>query len=146
MTIGEKLEITFILLSGFCVFLMSSVLPNVLGMGRLLLYTSALLLFQSLIRDLWILAKNRKADKLEPQRKLRCMCVESTVGSVGILIGVMLLGLGIDQPITMIAWTWTILVLVVLGVGFWIKDFVFEWNPWRIYRDKDHVNIAFTWK
>jgi hypothetical protein len=61
-------------------------------------------------------------------------------------IGALLLGSKIDQSIAMTAWTWTVLVVIVLGVGFCIKDFVFEWNPWRIYREKDHMNIIFTWK
>ena len=27
-----------------------------------------------------------------------------------------------------------------------IKDFVFEWAPWRLYREKDHATLHFRWK
>lgn len=146
MTITEKFEVSVILVLGVSVFFMASPLATEVSIGRLLLYTSALLLLQSLVRDLWILASNRNVDKSQSPRKARCMCIESTVGFVGVLIGALLLGSKIDQSIAMAAWTWTVLVVIVLGAGFCIKDFVFEWNPWRIYRDKDHMNIIFTWK
>ena len=41
---------------------------------------------------------------------------------------------------------WSILAVTVLAIGFAIKDFVFEWRPFRIRREKDHVNLVFSWK
>lgn len=43
-------------------------------------------------------------------------------------------------------WVWSVLVMLIMGLGFVIKDYVLEWSPWRIRRDKDHMNIVFTWR
>ena len=34
----------------------------------------------------------------------------------------------------------------VLVTGFLLKDFVFEWSPWKIYRAKNHATLHFRWK
>lgn len=146
MTVSEKYEISIILVLGFVALFITSEFPNKIGLGRLLFGASALLLLQSLIRDLWLLLRSRGTDTLESQKKVRCMCVESTVGVVGILIGSMLLALGKNQVVEMNGSLWAILIVTVLGIGFGVKDYVLEWNPWRIRRDKNHMNIIFTWK
>lgn len=74
------------------------------------------------------------------------MCVESTIGATGVALGIMVLGSGIDRSVPMDGWSWSFLAALVMAIGFAIKDFVFEWNPFRIRRDKDHVNIVFTWR
>lgn len=74
------------------------------------------------------------------------MCVESMVGATGVLVGAMFLGVGIDWALAMSGWGWSMLVMAVLGVGFGIKDYVLEWRPWRVRKDRDHVNIVFKWK
>jgi len=74
------------------------------------------------------------------------MCIESTVGATGVVMGAILSGAGIGQPVSMTEWTWSVLVVLVLSGGFLMKDYVLEWSPWRIRRDKDHMNIVFTWK
>ena len=146
MTTIEKFETSIILILGFFLLLITKIFPAEIGIGQFLLYTSALLLLQSLIRDLCILYENRNMDKLKTQRVARCMCVESTIGAVGILIAVMLLGIGLDLIITMNGWSWVIVIEAILILGYYIKDFVFEWMPWRFYKDNDHINIVFTWK
>jgi len=35
---------------------------------------------------------------------------------------------------------------VVLLSGFLIKDYVIEWNPWKLSKEKDHMNIIFSLK
>ena len=30
--------------------------------------------------------------------------------------------------------------------GFLLKDLVFEWFPWKLYRAKDHAHLRFTWR
>ena len=75
-----------------------------------------------------------------------CSSDLSTVGATGIVVGAILLGSGITRSFVMDDWIWSVLVMLIMGVGFLIKDYVLEWNPWRIRRDKDHMNIVFTWK
>ena len=146
MSTIEKAEIVIVLTIGLSVFFLSNNIVIKIGLGRLFLYASALLLLQSLIRDLWILFSSRSI-KLRHQKKIRCVCLESSIGMVGVLVGAILLGLGVDQNLALIdKWAITILLMVVLGIGYYIKDYVFQWNPWRIYRDKDHLNIVFVWK
>ena len=64
----------------------------------------------------------------------------------GVLVGAGLLGLGIAQQIVMDKFAWGISMAFLVGVGFAIKDFVVQANPWRIFRDKDHLNIVISWK
>ena len=134
-------------LAGVACWLISPALPEQIAIGRLLLVVSALLLFQSLIRDLTLLARAKREAKEQPQKQaVRCMCVESALGATGIVVAVALLGAGIGAPFPMSPVGWTVLVTLCVAVGFLIKDFVFEWSPWRFRRDKDHMNIVFTWK
>ena len=74
------------------------------------------------------------------------MCLESTVGITGVLIGAGFLGFGSNLPIVMDKGWWSVLVVLIFGTGFVIKDFVIEANPWRIIRDRNHMNIVFTCK
>ena len=73
------------------------------------------------------------------------MCVESTLGATGIVAGIIILGSGIDRLVTMNEWSWGLLVMLVMATGLLIKDFVVEWGPLRFRRDKNHMNIVFTW-
>ena len=117
-----------------------------MGTGTLLLWASALLLFQSLVRDVWLLRRAKQAVQTMPMRKLSCLCVESTVGVTGVVTGIVLLGIGWDHSVIMTRWTWSLLGIITMTIGFIIKDYVFGWNPWRIRRDNDHLSIVFTWK
>ena len=146
MTTAEKIEIALIPIFGISFWLMASELPTQISAERLLLGMSALLLFQSLIRDLWLLAQKKGRIQAGLQRKIQCMCAESTIGMTGIIIGIVLLGVGLDLSVPMYNWGWSVLVMVMMTVGFLIKDYVIEWNPFRVYKDLDHINIIFTWK
>lgn len=145
MTIGEKVELAIIPIVGIAVLLMAQALPTQISIARLLLDAAALLLLQSLVRDLWLLRRRSSAPSAG-RRAARCMCVESTIGASGVAAGALLIGIGFDQAITIDSRLWSALAVVVLGTGFAIKDYVIEWNPWRIRKDKDHINIVFTWK
>ena len=146
MDIAEKIELGLIATVAVGLRAAGMLLPNEITLGRLLLGASALLLFQSLVRDLWLLAKARREARSHPPRVARCMCVESTVGITGVAIGLILLTCRIDAPVSMGQWGWCGLAILVLGTGFLIKDYVLELNPLRIRRDKDHVNIIVRWK
>jgi hypothetical protein len=43
-------------------------------------------------------------------------------------------------------WTWSLLVMTIMIFGFWIKDYVVGLGPIRVRRDKDHMNMIFTWE
>ena len=145
MTGAERIELAIIPIIGLGIFYLAAVFPDDIPAGRLFLAMSALILFQSLLRDLWLLSRQR-SDEQTHGVSAQCMCIESTVGMTGILIGAVILGAGIGEPVSMGDWSWSILVMAILSCGFLMKDFVFEWNPWRIRRDKNHLNIVFTWK
>ena len=149
MTKLEKTELAMIPLSGLIAYLISAELPWQISVGNALLMFSALLLLQSLIRDLAILFLRRKDSAqvvpLAP-KVMQCLCVESAIGMTGVLVGVGILGLGISQQIQMDKLSWGFSVACLVGVGFAIKDFVVQTKPWRIFRDKDHINIVVSWK
>jgi hypothetical protein len=145
MTKTEKIELALIPVLGIGIWLMAPLLPDRIGVGKLLLWSSALLLLQSLIRDLWLLARHKSYLEPESLKKARCMCVESTLGATGIVAGIIILGSGVDRLVTMNGWRWLLLVMLVMATGFLIKDFVVEWGPLRFRRDKNHMNIVFTW-
>ena len=146
MTTAEKVELTLIPLVGVAIWLMGEWLPTNIGIGSLLLASSVLLLFQGLIRDLWLLSKRNWGVQSGARQEALCMCVESTVGVTGVTAGLIILGTAIDWQLPMSVWIWSGLAVAVLTIGFSVKDFVFEWRPFRIRRDKDHVNIVFSWK
>ncbi len=146
MTSAEKIELALIPVLAGVVVLLADHLPPVVGLGNLFLTTSALLLFQGLIRDLWLLVKAKREPKPDAIQKIRCMCVESTLGMSGIVVGIVLLGAGLNLPAMMANWNWCLLVALTMTIGFAMKDYVVEWMPFRLRKDADHMNIVFTWK
>ena len=146
MTTAERIELALIPLVGVAVWLIAERLPAHIGIGSLLLAASVLLLLQGLIRDLWLLFKRRQDCQTGPRQEALCMCVESTVGVTGVVAGLVILGSAADATLSVSQLLACLLTVTVLAIGFAIKDFVLEWRPFRIRRDKDHVNIVFSWK
>ena len=146
MTTAEKIELALIPVASVLVWFISERLPAQIGIGSLLLAASVLLLLQGLIRDVWLLSKRRQQSHSGPRQEALCMCVESTVGVTGVVAGLIVLGSAADSTLFVSPMLWCILAVTVLAIGFAIKDFVFEWRPFRIRRDKDHVNLVFSWK
>lgn len=145
MTPAEKIELALIPIIGIGFWLIASFLPNQMSFGSLLINASGLLLLQGFFRDLWLLSQQKKTSP-DLQRKMQCMCAESTFGMTGILFGIILLGVGIDLAGPMPHWGWSVLVMIIMTIGFFIKDYVIEWNSFRVYKNLDHINIIFTWK
>ena len=146
MTITEKIELVMIPVSGGSVFLLAGELPVNVGVGQLLLWASALLLFQGLMRDLFLLARQKRTNRPGPRREARCMCVESTAGVIGIVVGLVMIGAATDRKVVLDRWTWSLLAMGSMAVGFAIKDYVVEWRPWRVRREPDHLNVIVRWK
>ncbi len=105
-----------------------------------------LILIQGLFRDLWLLRQTRRQVTSPPSREARCMCVESALGMTGVVAGIGLVGLGFDRPIFMSAAELSAAVAATMITGFLLKDFVFGWSPWKIYREKDHAQVIFRWR
>ena len=145
MAIFERVELGLILLAGISVAIFSDYLPTTLIFARVLLYASALLLLQSLIRDVLLLLLHTST-KDQSSTEASCICMESVLGMAGVVIGLLLLGISEYPALMLTAWHWVILVLVVLILGFLCKDLVLELRPLRIRRDKNHLNIVFQLK
>ena len=146
MTKPEKTELLLITLASLSCLFLGRLLPEQPGLDRLLLATSALLLFQGLLRDLWVLYQQKNKSSDCHLREENCFCVESTVGITGIIAGLVLLGIGIDFSIPMNSWKWGLLVFITMMIGFLIRDLVLEWKPLRIRKDTDHASIIVKWK
>ena len=123
---------------------------RVASVGEAVLAGSAVLLAQGLVRDL--------ARKYGPWRKpascaiappdadgkpsARCMCAESTVGTLGLVVGVVALLLGgVASPFAAPAWFWAALVPGVALFGFAIKSVVIDWKQRRLRLVSDHSTI-----
>lgn len=146
MTPAEKVELTLIPLLALAGFLAAPMLPARVDLGTLLLAVFVLLLLQSLLRDLWLLARSRRAAASGPVRSVPCLCAESIVGAVGVVAGIVVLGAGIGQPVEIAGWGWALGAFVVTAAGFAIKDYVVAWRPFAIRREKDHLNIVVRWR
>lgn len=114
--------------------------------GELLAGGALLLLVQGFFRDLWLLREARRQAMHTPVREARCLCVESALGLTGIVAGIGLAGLGLTNPVTFGATGLALGVGGTMTAGYLLKDFVFEWAPWKIYREKDHAQVIFRWR
>jgi hypothetical protein len=146
MSIAERVELGLIVAVAAAFSVGADALPERMAVGNLLLGASALILLQSLLRDLWLLAKARRNPPPNPPRTGQCMCVESTVGITGVVAGLILVTCRIGTTLPMGRWSWCAFALASLGTGFLMKDYVAEFKPLRIRRDKDHVNIIVRWR
>lgn len=103
-------------------------------------------LVQGGIRDVWSLYRQKKARAAEPARKLAGLCLESTAGLFGILVGVALAlaTQGREYALTPSRWVW--FAAAVFTVGFLLKDFVITWRPIGLRRERNHESIVVSWR
>ncbi len=113
--------------------------------GELIAGAALLILVQGFFRDLW-LVRQAKRQSPAPAREARCMCVESALGLTGIVAGIGLVGLGFTRSVFLSMPVLATAVFAAMSAGFLLKDFVFEWSPWKIYREKDHAQVIFRWR
>ena len=127
--------------------LLSSLAPSFeFRLGGIITCASLLLLLQGFCRDLWLWRAARRNPTPDAPRYAACMCVESTLGLTGILAAAGLTAFRFG-PVYAITQPWlTLGVTAVLVTGFLLKDFVFQWSPWRIYREKHHATLHFKWR
>ena len=145
MTKANKIELLMIAI--VCLLPFSIQLPGVVNIADLVLWSAALLLLQSLVRDLTILWQRKRMNQSAKAqgREAACFCAESTVGILGILLGCILLFSRVGGMTTMTTLSWFILALTVLSIGYFLKSYVIQWNPWKIVKDPDHLNIIVKW-
>jgi Ca2+/Na+ antiporter len=113
---------------------------------QIVLGLSALLLAQSLVRDIAILLRRRHLESSGPRQEAQCFCLESTVGATGVVAGAVLAGLGNSMPVAISRWTFFLALAGTMALGFLIKDLVISWKPPGLRREKDHLNLVVRWK
>ncbi len=120
--------------------------PISLRASYVVLGLSALLLLQSLLRDLCILWRRRSVEPSSATHSGQYFCVESAVGLLGVVCGGLLLASRFDSAIKLDHNILSGITLGVLCIGFLIKDWVIQANPWRIGREPDHLNLVVRWR
>ena len=146
LTRSDRVELLLILGVSMVVAMTDLPGPERISVGYVILFCSGAMLLQSLVRDIFLLLAARKQPFSGPPRESQCMCVESAVGISGVVLAAMVLGVGLSEPVCMYGGGWAIFLLPSLLTGFLLKDYVFEWNPWRIRREKNHLNVIFRWR
>jgi len=145
ISLAEKTELCII---PSCILLAWLALPRVglqVALGEIIAGFSLVILLQGLVRDLWLLRQARRQANAAPTRAVRCMCVESALGITGVLGGFGLAGLGLSQPVFVNGLELARCLGAALVTGFLLKDFVFEWLPFRIYREANHAQVIVRW-
>jgi hypothetical protein len=117
-----------------------------LELGELIAGAALLILIQGFFRDLWLLRQTRRQVTSPPSREARCMCVESALGMTGVVAGIGLVGLGLVGSVSLSATWLSVVIATTMTAGYLLKDYVFEWSPWKLYREKDHAQVIFRWR
>ena len=145
MTKSNKVELALIAL--VCLLPLLIALPNYVSIAKLTIWSAALLLLQSLIRDLAILWSRRKASEetAAQAREAACFCAESTIGIIGIVVGSILLLSRIGGSIMMTNLAWAFCALVILSIGYLLKGYIIQWKPLKIFKDPNHLDIVVKW-
>lgn len=133
----EWSELGLIVLSSGVLWLSTPDLSWTLSYGTLLCYAAGLILSQGLIRDLSLIVKRRlKGEAKAEGARLKCLCAESSLGILVILLGSAMLFLGIEKSVTLSRWALTATVFGIMILGFLIKDYVVI-----VRKEKDHQNL-----
>lgn len=146
LTRAEKVELGLIALATGALVVFAEHLPVSLELGSLMAVSALALLGQGLVRDVWLLIRQRRAGGTTHVEEARCMCVESTVGLSGVLAGVVLTAVGVPVAVSLPAWVWPVSGALVWLGGFAMKDFVIQWSPWGLRRVKNHGSILVRWR
>ncbi len=161
MTILERSELILTFVITILLLLFGSLIsPNSASISQLILYGAALLLLQGLMRDLCILFRQRRLSTVKQSKnnkkstaqipsnpvKEPCFCLESAVGLTGVIAGLCLLSIGFNDTISLNSYFFAAYINFILVLGFFLKNYVFGWSPWKIYKEPDHMNVIFQWK
>lgn len=116
-----------------------------LEIGELLAAGALSILLQGFGRDLWLLRQARRQPEAAATREVSCMCVESAIGLAGVVAGIGLVGFDIGMMVFLSPTVLAASTGLTLLAGYLLKDFVFGWSPWKIYREKNHAQLIVRW-
>jgi hypothetical protein len=134
MTRAEVVEVIIIIALIAAVWLLPGPGVWTIAFGKAVAYSAALLLAQGLIRDIARLAFARRAEG--EKRRIMCLCAESTLGLILIVMGLGLTLIGIQDVVTLGPVGRTVLVAAILVIGFIAKDYVVS-----IRKERDHASV-----
>jgi hypothetical protein len=120
-------------------------LPTHVGVGELLTAACLAWLLQGGLRDAWLLYRMKTRPARTAPRKLACMCLESSAGFAGVVVGAALAATERGGEVSLDRLRWTALAAVVLATGFALREVVITWRPFGLRREPDHHTIVFTW-
>jgi hypothetical protein len=144
LTRTASVEFFLIIMIGIVCYLVTITWPDSISVGRFVLSMSAIFLVQTLLRDLWLLASQR-FEKGRPAQPMSAFCVESAVGIFAVVVGCGLLFIPLSTRVSLGNTGWSISIFLTMLLCFVLRDYVFQWRPWRIYKEPDHVNIVVRW-
>jgi hypothetical protein len=138
---GKFIEPGLIGLALFSAGIMVDTWPESLSTGRTVLIFSVVFLAHTLLRDLVLLYQQKTRENFTAPKVAQVFCVESGIGMILVAFGIILFlgNIGEVLILTKAGWLFSLLFLMLINYG--LKDLVFGWNPWRIYRDPNHLNI-----
>ncbi len=135
-TAMEWVEVALIIVGLAVAWMMIPATAWSLPFGKVVGYSAALLLTQGLVRDvvrMW-LDRNKEG---APKRRIGCLCAESTIGLLLVVIAIGLTLIGISQTIAIGRVEVTVVGALLLFGGFFAKDFVVI-----VRREKDHGSVV----
>jgi hypothetical protein len=107
-----------------------------LSLPDLLRYAGVLLLAQSFVRDLYLLASGRAQRRPSAERRGWFICAESVLGLALVVQGLFLAALEVAAAPRLPTGAWLLLVSFWWIFGHAIRELVFE-----LQRDPDHLNL-----
>ncbi len=146
MTRAEWIEVLAIAAVTTASCIAAKLFPSTMPLWQIVLGASALLLAQSLVRDVAILLRSRHSAANVPRKEAPCFCLESTVGATGVVAGAVLAGLGSSMQVAVGRWNFVLAVAGTMALGFAIKDLVISWKPFGVRREKNHLKLIVRWK
>jgi hypothetical protein len=118
------IEVVCIVACAFAVWLAEPWFPRGLPLGEIILYGSALLLFQGLVRDLYLKYVAPKPVACDVASKGKCLCMESAIGGLGVLTGItILVATGVQRVVQLPQWAWPVCVLVIGATGIMVREY-----------------------
>lgn len=141
MTRAEWIEIAVITATAIASLALPLHMISDFTPGEILLYLSALLLAQGLVRDLVMLLQHRSAAQGGVFQDSKCLCLESAVGVTGVVVGASLFVSANFDSVDVGVFGVAGAVALTLAVGFLIKDLVITWNPIGIRREKNPLGV-----
>jgi hypothetical protein len=146
MVTAARIELALVTVTVVALAMVVRQWPVKLAAGQFILVLSVVFLVQTLLRDIWLLLRHRLYPPQNQARKSQCFCLESMVGLSGVCLGLALIMTNLGNSITLERTTWLFSISTTMLVCYWLRDYVFSWNPWRIYKDPDHANIILAWR